>query len=129
MKHNKLLSYPPIIRDYLTYTESIKGRSSKSVEEYAIDLTLFFRYLKQIRGLTSPDTDFDKIDIQDVDADLISSVTISDLYSYLVYCKNERNNDVATRARKTTTLRMFFKYLTNQIHLLETNPAEQLDTP
>lgn len=129
MNHSKLLNYPPIIKDYLTYIETIKGRSSKSVDEYAIDITVFFRYLKQIRGLVPPDIDFCDIDINDVDAELISSVTISDLYSYLVYCKNERNNNAATRARKTTSLRMFFKYLTNQIHLIDVNPAEQLETP
>lgn len=129
MKHDKLLNYPPIIKDFLTYFETIKGRSEKSVEEYASDLTLFFRYIKQIRGIASPDIDFDDISIEDVDPQLISSITISDLYSFLVFCKNERNNNSATRARKTTTLRVFFKYLTTQIHLLNINPAEQLDTP
>lgn len=129
MKHDDLMNLPPIIRDYLTYTETIKGRSSKSVEEYYLDLTTFFKYLKIIRGLCSPTEEFEQIKISDVDAELISSVTISDLYSFLVYCKNERGNTAATRARKTSCLRMFFKYLTNHIHLLKENPAEMLETP
>ena len=33
MKHEILLSCPPIIRDFLTYNEVIKGKSSKSVDK------------------------------------------------------------------------------------------------
>ena len=47
----------------------------------------------------------------------------------MVYCKNERNNNAATRARKASTLRIFFRYLTLQEHLLEVNPAELLESP
>lgn len=129
MKHTVLATCPPIIRDFLTYNEVIKGKSSKSVEEYYLDLQTFFRYLLLVRGIADPKTDFEKIDISCVDAELIHSVTISDLYAFIVFCKDERGNNSATRARKTSTLRIFFKYLTSQIHLLETNPAELLESP
>ena len=129
MKHEILLSCPPIIRDFLTYNETIKGKSSKSVDEYYLDLQTFFRYLLLIRGKVDKKTNFDEIVISCVDAELISTVTISDLYSFIVFCKDERGNNAATRARKTSTLRIFFKYLTSQIHLLETNPAEMLESP
>ena len=89
----------------------------------------FFRYLLSIRGKVPKGTDFESIDISTVDKELISSVTISDLYAFIVYCKNERGNNAATRARKTSTLRIFFKYLTSQIHLIEVNPAELLEAP
>ena len=128
MKHETLLSCPPIIRDFLTYNETIKGKSSKSVDEYYLDLQTFFRYLLLIRGKVDNKSKFDEIDIQCVDAELISTVTISDLYAFIVFCKDERGNNAATRARKTSTLRIFFKYLTSQIHLLETNPAEMLES-
>ncbi len=129
MKHEILLSCPPIIRDFLTYNETIKGKSSKSVEEYYLDLQTFFRYLLLIRGKVDKKSNFEEIDISTVDAELISTVTISDLYAFIVFCKDERCNNAATRARKTSTLRIFFKYLTSQIHLLETNPAEMLESP
>ena len=129
MKHEVLLSSPPVIRDFLTYSETIKGKSSRSVDEYFLDLQTFFRYLLLIRGKVDKSTEFEEISIEGVDAELISSVTISDLYSFIVFCKDNRGNNAATRARKTSTLRVFFKYLTNQIHLLEVNPAEMLDSP
>ncbi len=129
MKHEILLSAPPILRDFLTYNETIKGKSAKSVDEYYLDLRSFFRYLLLVRGQVDANTPFENIDIQSVDAQLISTVTISDLYAFIVFCKNERGNSAATRARKTSTLRIFFKYLTSQIHLIENNPAEMLESP
>ncbi len=129
MKREILNSTFPIMRDFLTYSETIKGKSEKTAEQYYLDLTLFFKFLKLQRGLADEKTEFSEIDIHDVDAELIRSVTISDLYAFVVYCKNERQNGAAARARKVSSLRMFFKYLTHNIHLLEVNPAEELDTP
>ena len=129
MKHEILLSAPPVIRDFLTYNETIRGKSSKTVEEYYRDLKTFFRYLLRLRGLVDPEIPFEEIPLDKVDEQLIKTVTVSDLFSFIVYCKNDRGNNTTTRARKTSTLRIFFKYLTAQTHLLEKNPAEMLEMP
>ena len=129
MKLEVLQSCPPIIRDFLTYNETIKGKSSRSVEGYFIDLQTFFRYLLIVRGKAPTDKEFEEIDISAVDIELIKSVTISDLYAFLVFCKNERGNNTATRARKTSTLRIFFKYMSSQTHQIENNPALMLESP
>lgn len=129
MKHEILYSAPPIIRDFLTYNESIKGKSSASIDEYYLDLLTFFRYIKMQRRLADDAEKFEDITISDVDIELIKTVTLSDIYAFLVFCKNERGNNAATRARKGSTLRIFFKYLTSHMHLLETNPAELLESP
>ncbi len=129
MKLEILQGCPPIIRDFLTYNETIKGKSSRSVEGYFLDLQTFFRYLLTVRGKVDKDTEFEDIDISLVDIELIKTVTISDLYAFLVFCKNERDNNTATRARKTSTLRIFFKYLSSQTHQIENNPALMLESP
>ena len=129
MKLEILQECPPVIRDFLTYNETIKGKSSRSVEGYYLDLQSFFRYLLIIRGNVKKDVEFKDISIASVDLDLIKTVTISDLYAFLVFCKNERGNNSATRARKTSTLRIFFKYLSVQTKQIETNPAELLESP
>lgn len=129
MKHEILQNCPVVIRDFLTYNETIRGKSSRSVEGHYLDLLTFFRYLLTIRGMVDKDTEFEKIDISVVDIELIKTVTLSDLYSFLVYCKNERNNNTATRARKTSTLRNFFKFLSSQTHQIENNPALMLESP
>lgn len=129
MKHEILQNCPPVIRDFLTYSETIKGKSSLSVEGYYLDLQTFFRYLLFVRGLVDGKSEFEEIDISAVNIELIKTVTISDLYAYLVFCRNERSNNAATRARKTSTLRIFFRYLCEQTHQLETNPALMLESP
>ncbi len=129
MKREILNSICPLLRDYLTYNETIKGKSSQTVEQYYLDLTLFFKYLKQERNLVPIDMPFEEIHTDDVDIELLKTVTISDLYAFIVYCKNERDNHAATRSRKVSSLRMFFKYLTNNLHLLDVNPAAELETP
>ena len=129
MKLEILQTCPPVIRDFLTYNETIKGKSSLSVEGYFLDLQNFFRYILTVRGLVDKETPFEKINISKVDLPLIKTVTISDLYAYMVFCKNERGNNTATRARKTSTLRIFFRYMCEQTHQLDQNPALLLESP
>ena len=129
MKLEILNSCPAFLRDFLTYNETIKGKSSRSVEGYYIDLRTFFRYMLLVRGKVTKNTEFNQIDISAADIELVRSVTISDLYAFMVYCKDELNNNTATRARKTSTLRIFFKYMSVQTHQIPTNPAELLESP
>lgn len=128
MNYDNLMTAPPVIRDFLTYNETIRGKSARSVDEYYLDLQTFFRYILMSRGKADSE-DFEKIGIKDVDIELIKTVTMSDIYAFLVYCKNERGNNTATRARKISTLRIFFKFLTVQTRQLETNPTELLESP
>lgn len=129
MRLDILNGCPDFIRDFLTYNEIIKGKSSKSVEQYYSDLRTFFRYILLVRGKAQPGIPFNKIDISGADIELVRSVTVSDLYGFMVYCKEELRNNTATRARKTSTLRLFFKYMSVQTHRLESNPADLLEAP
>lgn len=109
--------------------ETVKGRSSKTVDEYYTDLRTFFRYMKRQRGLAPSDAEDNAIGITDVDLAFIRSITLNDVYEYLNYAKNERGNSNKTRARKVSSLRMFFRYLTDKTHQLDQNPVQNLDTP
>lgn len=124
---NKL--FPPYVVEFLNYNSVIKNRSDLTVCEYAYDLLTFFRFLKVIKGLVGSDTVFDEIDVNDISLDIVSNVTLNDAYMFLVYCKDERDNNERTRSRKATTLRMFYKYLTVQKKLLNENPLQELDSP
>ena len=73
MKLEILQSCPSVIRDFLTYNETIKGKSSRSVEGYFLDLQTFFRYLLTVRGKVARDTEFEEIDISSVDIELIKT--------------------------------------------------------
>lgn len=48
---------PQIIKDYLFYMQTVKGKSQKTVDEYYIDLRTFFRFIKLQRGLVPNDSE------------------------------------------------------------------------
>ena len=121
--------FPPYAFEFLNYYSVIKNRSSLTVLEYANDLLTFFRFLKVIRGLVDKNIPFEEITINDLSLETISSVSLNDAYMFLVYCKDTRGNNEKTRARKATTLRNFYKYLTVQKKLIDDNPLQELDSP
>ena len=63
--------FPRHIQDFLTYLETIRGKSPLTVDEYALDLRMFFRFLKRERGLATTALPFDEISIEDVDEALL----------------------------------------------------------
>lgn len=130
----------PIIRDFLVYHETIKGHSQLTSNEYFLDLRTFFRYLKLERGLVPSDTPIEEISVSDVDLQLVSSVTLADVYDFMSYLSRDRERrhnapeagnglNAASRSRKVSTLRSFYKYLTTKANLLEENPIAGLDSP
>ena len=131
---------PQILREFLTYHETIKGHSKATVDEYYLDLRNFFRFLKIERNLVPRSTELDEISISDVDLNFVGSVTTSEVYDYLSFLardkiKNEQSRspeyglNAASRARKISTLRSFYKYLTVKTKQLDTDPVADLDSP
>lgn len=120
---------PDILKDFLNYLQTIKGKSINTVQVYFYDLRVFFRFLKLHRNLADKKAEFDDIDIQDVDAELLRTVTLSDLYSYMSFVSNNRDNTSHARARKVASLKTFFNYLTTKAKLLDTNPTGELESP
>ena len=117
---------PEPLSSFLTYTESIQGKSPKTTDEYFYDLRIFYRYLAQSLNMTSDD--FEKIDINLIDLDTLKKVDLKLIYDYINYLNRIRKNSASSRARKIASLRSFFKYLTNKAKLLEINPAAELES-
>ncbi len=120
---------PDILRDFLNYLQTIKGKSINTVQVYFYDLRVFFRFLKLHRNLADKKMEFDEIGILDVDAALLRTVTLSDLYSYMSFVSNNRDNTSHARARKVASLKTFFNYLNTKAKLLDTNPTGELESP
>jgi len=120
---------PQLLRDFLTYHETIQGHSKKTVDEYYLDLRTFFRFLKLERAWVARTAQFEEIDISDINLQLISSVTLTDVYSFMNYLSRQRDMGAAGRARKISTIRSFYRYLTNKAKLMEKNPMQDLDAP
>ena len=131
---------PRILLEFLSYHETVKAHSQKTVDEYYLDLRNFFRYMKQLREPELSGCEPEQIDIRDIGIQFIRSITLTDVYSYLAYLSRERPQrpnreksskglSAASRARKVATLRSFFNYLCNKVHLLQENPIQDIDSP
>lgn len=118
---------PDIIKEYLFYMQTIKGRSENTVDEYYLDLRTFFRFLKIKRKIT--DIPFEEIKIDDIDLTLIKTVTLMDAYEFMNYLSRTRQNSATSRARKCSALKQFFNYLTVKKHYLESDPMRELEIP
>ena len=92
---------------------------------------MFLRFLKKHFNLTSEE-DFSKIDVHDFPIDVLKRVELNDIHAFLGYLTSEFNSKPATRARKISTIRIFFHYLCQDAsneYKLDNNPALNLKTP
>lgn len=120
---------PAPMSDFLEYMLSIRGRSTKTVSEYFLDLRTFYRFLVIRYKLSSKINDFNDIDINLVTLDILKKVKIMDLHAFIAYIDRERNNSNRTKSRKIACLRSFFKYLYSIVRLVPENPAIDLESP
>lgn len=131
---------PTLLRDFLTYHETIKGQSQLTISEYYLDLRMFFRFMKLMRGDMPIHTPLEDIDIRDVDLEFVRDITTSDIFDFLAYLASDRvvNPDApapehgigaSSRARKLSAIKSFYKYLTVRTKQLEENPVAELEYP
>lgn len=120
---------PKYLSDFLDYMAVIKGRSALTVKNYYSDLRLFLRYLKVNNDSTLKKYNFSEISISDVPEQLVKSVTLTDIMSFLHFSMEERQNEQKARARKAVSIRRFFKYLTDNKQWFEVSPAANLELP
>lgn len=129
---------PQILRDFLSYHESIKGQSKKTVEEYYLDLRMFLRFLSLMRKELPYNTPLESIDIKWIDAEVLSTVTTSEVFDFLSYLTNDRANRegpnetgiaAASRARKLSAIKALYKYLTVSTKQITNNPVKDMEFP
>lgn len=128
---------PQVLREFLSYHETIKGQSQKTIEEYFLDLRLFLRFMKLVKNEMPYQTDLETISIRDVDIDLIKTITVTDIYDFLSYLANDRKSEIlnssgigaSARARKLSAVKSFYKYLTVRTKQLTDNPVKDMEYP
>lgn len=119
---------PEYVNSFLDYSLTILNKSPNSVKEYNYDLTMFLRYIKIQYHLTN-ETDFKSITIKDIPLDVIKQITSQDIMSFLSFMALNLKAKAATRARKISTIRIFFSYLSQKAKIIENNPAQNIETP
>ncbi len=131
---------PQVLREFLLYHENIKGQSPLTISEYYLDLRMFLRFIKLMRNDMPMSTNLDDIDIKEIDIQFIRDIETSDIFDFLSYLANDRaiNPDSAApeygispaaRARKLSSIKSFYKYLTTRTKQLQENPVADLEYP
>ena len=119
----------PVFLDYLKDQGTVRQKSKKTVNEYFLDLRMFFRYLKLYYKVVPKSTEFEEIDIKDIDEGFLKKITLNDAYEFMSYLYNDRGLNASSRARKCSSIKGFFKYISKKKHLLENDPVEELELP
>ena len=119
---------PDFLNSFLDYSITILNKSPNSIKEYNYDLTMFLRFIKLHFNMTD-ETDLKEIKINDITIDIIKKITLEDIHAFLAFMAREYHSKATTRARKISTIRIFFKYLSRKAKLIEVNPAQDLETP
>ena len=119
---------PDYLNSFLDYSITILNKSPNSIKEYNYDLAMFLKFIK-IRFKLTNETDYSAITISDIPVSVISKIKLDDIHAFLSYLALELKSKPATRARKVSTIRIFFNYLFQKTGLIENNPAQNLETP
>lgn len=136
----KFTDCPQILRDFLTYHETIKGQSPRTISEYYLDLRMFLRFIRLMRNDMPINTPLEDIPIKDIDLQFVASITTSEVFDFLSYLANDRplNPDSPyteygiespARSRKLSAIKSFYKYLTVRTKQLQENPVADLEYP
>ncbi|MBE6694748.1 MAG: recombinase XerC [Ruminococcaceae bacterium] len=123
--------FSPVVREFASYKSAIQGCSSKTVEEYLMDLRTFFRYL-----LAAGDSDvlndpekFANQDVSAIGVDELRAVSTEQVYDFLLYVDAKRDNMSAAKARKLSAIKALYKFLVNKRGLLADNPVANIESP
>ncbi len=122
--------FSALVQEFASYKRSIQGRSQKTVEEYLLDLRTFFRYLvAREKGIPFQSKEFTELDVSRIGLNELSKIHTEDIYDFLAYVADERDNQWSARARKLAALRALYRYLVNKRHYLEHDPTVDIDSP
>ena len=119
---------PEYLNSFLDYSITILNKSPNSVKEYNYDIANFLKFMMIHFKLTN-ETDYEQIDITKFSEQDLKKITLSDIHSYVSHLAIDNKSKATTRARKISTIRIFFKYLSQKTNILEVNPAQNLETP
>ncbi len=129
-KSTEFKTFPPIMKEYASYSTAIKGNSEKTVCEYLLDLRTFFRYVHITKNDLSVDQkEFEKIGISKLGVSDFESINTQIIVDFLMYAGYERENNTTTRLRKLSAIKSFFHYLYTKKHLITSNPAADIEGP
>lgn len=94
---------PTILNNFINYLISVKGYSLLTSKNYFLDLMLFFNFIKKYLNL--------KIEVKDFNIFILANIKENHIVAFLIYLNYHRDNSSATRQRRLSSIRTFYKWL------------------
>lgn len=94
---------PVILINFLNYLLGIKNYSICTINNYYLDLMIFFKFIKKYMNI--------QCEIRQFNIFVLANVKESDIIAYLVYLNYYKNNTAQTRQRRLSSVRTFYKWL------------------
>ncbi|MDR0984522.1 MAG: tyrosine-type recombinase/integrase [Ruminococcus sp.] len=105
---------PDFLNDFLRDIQIAKGRSERTVIEYSRDIKIFLEYIL-------PD-----VPIKEFPISRLRDITLGDINNFIYHISDKC--EVAARARKASSIRRFFKFLSREdIRILESDPSKGIE--
>ena len=98
-----------------------KGKADKEIE--TINKNFF------VREKFDPKYHLYLLNISKISNTFIKNIDIDDIYTYMAFVEENRENNAKTRARKISCLKSFYKYLYNRTKIIKYDISEELETP
>jgi site-specific recombinase XerD len=118
---------PPFLNEYLTHIRIVQGCLERTVFAYYIDVRMFLRYILKQRDEKFKDIPIESVPIKEFSTGMLKDIYKADVFEYLTYITENRDNNAISRARVVSSLRSFFKYLKVNTVYIEENPMENID--
>ncbi len=125
MKNYNNESNPEFLNNYLVHLKVIKMLSERTIQEYYFDIRLFLKYVH--KNNIGSENDIEETDISKMSTDELQKISVTDIYNFIFYVSDERNNEKCSRSRKVSSLRSFFRYLTKVEHITKYDPTRDID--
>lgn len=117
----------PVLRDFKRYKVSVQGRSKKTLDEYLLDLRIFFKFIiADDEGYNTKGEDFYKIDISGCDYAFLSKIDSLMVYDYIEFLTDIRGVSPRSRQRKLSAIKSLYKFAVTTKEI-ETNPVRDID--
>lgn len=122
---------PRLLQNFVRHKIAIEGCSERTAAEYLLDLRTFFRYLLATeRGIPTDGEEFSAIDLKPVDIAFVLGIDREAVVDFLSYAAAERGNEKASRARKLSALKSFFRYVSAlDSRYAEFDPTKNIKSP
>lgn len=122
---------PRVVQNFVRAKIAIEGCSEATAYEYLLDLRTFFRYLLATETDIPLNSDaFFEIDLSGIDLAYVLRITRDTVLDFLTYTATDRHNEKASRARKLSTLKSFFRYISSlDSRYADFDPTKNIKTP